>query len=480
MSRSTSWPRALLCLTLAGLLPTNRCLKCPETQSCGCLHRNTSDSACQESPKSPCHCSTPHRHNNSDLTIHGKVRRSSQLRHEPMGVSMCGAHDIESREICGRWIPIDQAPEHRLRYDDFSPFIRKPRYSCVELKQKGLSSAESFFFEPCPPNHKEGCQIPTLLQSLAKLRHRRVLACGDSHMLQLFYEMLSLFQSELESVNDTPPPWIPTPISGYDLERYYPENFLKQWRHRLKVDNVSGTFWDAVHSGQARQQGHTILQGHPLSHSQAAKVHKALFRNGFEMWAAYLRDKDPTIKHHEAAACVDLANLVSNRSVDLSVPHKASMRDINAFDVIISNTYVSKDGLVDQLKRHGYRGRVIFIPRFSNGRHGVRTSIPPLAKPNQRTLRAAASDTIKHISGMTIQSIERNLFRLIESRQSDAKASMYPLSYISHNGTKVICMKAVNHGSFRRCEGHAWHACRDVECGLESHFCMPGQSIASY
>jgi hypothetical protein len=269
------------------------------------------------------------------------------------------------------------------------------------------------------------------------------------------------------------------------MESYYPAEFLTAWRERLGLGpNGSGTgpgsgtgtgsFVDALDSPAAARLGHRLSRGHSLSSTDFSQVHIARFANGLEWWNVYLRDPDPQIHRHEEAACVDVAALVLHPLLNLRKAHHASVKDINSFDAVVCNQFLDGKKVAAKLHTHGYTGQLVLIPKFSCGHIAYRDAIEALFNPKHATLRAHAGAASKSWYGVTTHSLLQPLLRLVVSRAADAKASMYPLSYTAPNGTDVVCKASLQHGDFKDCLGHPWHACRAEECARESHFCMPG------
>ena len=66
---------------------------------------------------------------------------------------------------------------------------------------------------------------------------------------------------------------------------------------------------------------------------------------------------------------------------------------------------------------------------------------------------------------------------LIFQRNSDAKASIYPITYQTLQGKYKVCMG--NQLAENTCGGLDCHVCsaatiKEAPCGLESHWCLPG------
>jgi hypothetical protein len=152
------------------------------------------------------------------------------------------------------------------------------------------------------------------------------------------------------------------------------------------------------------------------------------------------------------------------------------------FDVVLANSFVNIPVLRRKLKKKGFRGQFLAIPKYRFGVFG--TGGPTLLTNNER--RGA---TLKQLPqrGMNMNLELLDVGAMLTSRDEDSKACMYPTVW-RNGGSYEVCQKNMfdKEHKHRNCtSGYLpvesnWHAMTTAaaEAGInatkDSHFCMPG------
>jgi hypothetical protein len=338
------------------------------------------------------------------------------------------------------------------------------RYNCSRFD---TSAAE--YRVDWKPGTAADCALPSWARVLAGLQRAplRVMLLGDSHTQQLYQAALCMFQAQARRIiaytrtdDDTE-----KHASVYDSMAELPEchsvPYADYPRFHLDVSGAVGT------SATACSLSHLPTTPScfevPLSAPHASGLTYSL------VCAAYVR---PLV----GAAAVQAGLETGLASLNLS---------LSDFDVVAANTYISASALGAFLQASAFAGRVVTFPKFPNAgaQTGVRLTSDVLHS-HVSTSAAAKFDVpafcaaIVAAWGATDGDCTPVPFvRLMLQRIDDAKASIYPVSYVDAvSGTTKVCHasqgEATEHPE--RCQREGVFACVDTPCATESHFCMPG------
>ena len=162
---------------------------------------------------------------------HGLAHRHRQLTpptpptRAGLGPPACGLRELEIGVPLrgGSWQPRGSA----ATYTPYCPYLRdKTRYNCVEKN----TTANDFRFE----FGSEECAVRSIADSLPRLAGEHLHLCGDSHMRQVFLEILCSDARQVKRYNGAAPPdpagrWGPPGGCAEQttgLNHYYPANFF--------------------------------------------------------------------------------------------------------------------------------------------------------------------------------------------------------------------------------------------------------------
>jgi len=353
----------------------------------------------------------------------------------------CGATEIASSGVTGNWVRDGGNFSHRRGFTGRCPFI-EPRYNC----EGWAHSANAWAFEP--EGSGSGCAMPTLEAGFEMLAGQRVLMCGDSHINQLFIELLCLFEDRLTHFNGVhgPSGFVPeAKDSNYAREHYYPSEYIREWKKDLGLPANLGID-EGLLRRRAQPEGRPSNSKRdmpPSKHIGAANgtgfADLARFDNGFELGVAYLRGatRVETSQQDYATYCSttphvlqDFSSYPDPRLNSNQTQAALSSAFINSFDTIVSNTFIHIDAIRSRLASVGFRNRHLHLDKWSfgvSGGAGPRTShVRGGARGRPET--KAERHTDKQSGKMSSVALPA-LGVLEESRRLDAKAPIYPFTH---------------------------------------------------
>jgi hypothetical protein len=158
---------------------------------------------------------------------------------------------------------------------------------------------------------------------------------------------------------------------------------------------------------------------------------------------------------------------------------------VDAFDVLIVNTYISVNDLKTYLSQVDYSGRVIVIPKYSFGyqKNVVHNEDILTTKYDENELKNSEVSLSQYCQKLSAKArfdlIKFDFSKLVFQRSDDSKASIYPFSYSVHNNRSSnnsdvimqVCQEEQR--SPNNCAGKDYRVCTS-DCERESHFCLPG------
>lgn len=380
----------------------------------------------------------------------------------------CGSNSVLAAGSRGRWR--ERTLADPLPYDAYKcPFVDN-RYNCLEQ----IDTSTKYVWEP--EMAPQDCAVPNVVEAvdilsrLARMNGspRRLLICGDSHGKQIYETLLCLLLPRIMRVSA---------FNHTNFEHWYergalPRHCRGQWeqRHYWPVEKLCGPRPTEA-TCEIMRPSYCDLTAHEQPH---AMFSRAFFDFGLEVYMTSLRGLGKHLMRGEGSSqqCYDLG-LKSLRADN-------DEADIN-FDVVLINTFINTEVIPGFLKRRGFRGQLIIVPKYAMGRHGV--AKPQVTQPEEQHAKNHAWMWFR-------------FDKMLKKRNADAKAQMYPLWYESNttlpeagdiprwrplnSTTKHICQLNLN-DKRGICASHPnWHAYTTAAkvSGIkgigESHFCMPG------
>jgi hypothetical protein len=313
------------------------------------------------------------------------------------------------------------------------------------------------------------CALPTWATVLAALQHapRRIMMVGDSHAQQMYQAAVCMFQAQARNIMayTTHEAGTDTQLRKFDSVDAMPEC------HSVRAADFPRFHLDA----DGAQAGRCSLNHAPTTPScfevplQADAAAQDGSKQAFSrVCSAYVRPLTG-----EAAVLAGLEEGLASLNMSLA-----------DFHVVAANTYVDAAVLGAFLRARAFAGRVVAYPKFNFGRQtGLRRTDAVLSGAGVSDANAATYRVAKFCAAIRAawgtdagECTTVQFGRLMLQRTADAKASIYPMSYHTDTGKRVVCHAnqnaAIAHPE--RCDRAGVQACYEVPCAEESHFCLPG------